>query len=469
MSARTASPVGHRVADHLRTAAPWEVFGERARRYELHFNGRVIESVRGPLLVEGYGIRIFRPHGERTGTGFKASTDTTAAGVAQAASDAEKVATFSDFPTKRVDLPASSSPRAVEVVDRPLWEAPMPRIEAYVTALLAPFDGIKDAVPSFGSVRATLTETSLANSAGLRTAYEHTTIGLEVAVKAFGGPEGAPPGEYWVNQVTRSIDPVHAGDPVASWCQFAQDARRAKPPPTGDMPVVLPPDTLSGILPNVIGFRWSGGARLREIAPTPGSVLAAADLSIFDDGGFPWGPNTAPVDDEGTRVGRRPLIHAGAVAELMYDTLHAGAFDVRATGNALRGLSFGRRDWMRFTGAPATGPTTMVVEPGSGGSDAEIAEAAGDGIWVQQLGWASPDPISGSFGGEIRIGYRIRNGKLAEPVRGGVVGGSVVAAVGSPSMLTQVTAIGSKAILSDYLSSPTLLVGSLTVAGETVP
>ena len=108
----------------------------------------------------------------------------------------------------------------------------------------------------------------------------------------------------------------------------------------------------------------------------------------------------------------------------------------------------------------------MVVEPGTGGSDAEIAEIAGDGIWLQQLGWASPDAISGAFGGEIRIGYRIRNGKLAEPVRGGTIGGTVVAPPGTPSLLSCISAIGSEARLVDDLSSPTLLVKPLTVAGD---
>ena len=121
---------------------------------------------------------------------------------------------------------------------------------------------------------------------------------------------------------------------------------------------------------------------------------------------------------------------------------------------------------MRFTHTPSPANSTLVVEAGTDGTDAELAEIAGDGIWLQQLGWASPDPISGAFGGEIRIGYRIRNGKIAEPVRGGTIGGTVVAPPGTPSLLTSIAAIGSKARLVDDLSSPTLLVKTLTVAGE---
>jgi len=466
ISPESATPVSFRVADKLHLGAPWEVFGERARRYELHFNGRVIEVIRGPLVVEGYGVRIFRAHGERTGIGFQASTDATESGIALAVNDATQIATHSDFPAKRVDLPSSAASPGVEAVDPKLWASPLPYLQEYVDALLAPFDSIKDAVPSFGSVRATLTETSIANSAGLHVTYPHTTIALELAVKAFGGSEGVPPGEYWVNQLTRRVDPESAGDPVPSWCSYAEDARRAVAPPNGELPVVLPAHVLAGILPSVLGFRWTGAARLRELAPASGTVVGVPGLNVDDDGRFPWAPNTAPVDDEGVTTRRRTLIGGGAVDELLYDVLHAGAFEVPSSGNGLRGLSFGHRDWLRFVDAPGAGSSTLIVEPGTGGSDAEIAEIASDGIWLQQLGWASPDAISGAFGGEIRIGYRIRNGKLAEPVRGGTIGGTVVALPGTPSLLSCIAAIGSEARLVDDLSSPTLLVKPLTVAGD---
>jgi predicted Zn-dependent protease len=461
-----ANPVAFRVADRLRTDAPWEVFGQRARRYEVHFNGRTVEFLRAPILVEGYGLRVFRLRNDQTGTGYQASTDASDSGIAAVAASAETVAANSNFPAKQLELP-SRPPAAgrLEILDAKLWESPLERIEAYVTALLAPFDSLQGAVPSFGSVRATLSENSIANSTGLRAQYSDTTMELELAVKSFGGPEGAPPGEYWVNALDRRADPAHAGAEVPQWVQYAQDARRAKAPPTGDLPVVLPAEPTSGILPGVLGFRCSGSARLREIAPAAGTTIAAPGVTIRDDGRFPWGPNSSPVDDEGSPTGSHTLVQSGQASELLYDILHGGAFGVPPSGNGQRGLSFGRRDWMRFAHDVGTGPTTVVLEPGTGGSDAEIAEIAHDGIWVQQLGWASPDPFSGAFGGEIRIGYRIRNGKIAEPVRGGTVGGVVLGPPGTPTMLTSVAAIGSTPSLTELFSGPTILVKTLTVAG----
>ncbi|MFZ1024238.1 MAG: TldD/PmbA family protein [Thermoplasmata archaeon] len=458
--------IGFRVADRLRTAAPWEVYGERVRRYEIHFQGRMLEAIRGPLLVEGFGVRIFRAHDDQTGVGFQASTDSSDAGIAATLKDAEQIAVHSNFPTKRVDLPSDGNSGPVgEVRDEHLWNAPIARLEEYVTGLLGPFDSIHASVPSFGSVRATLAEVSIANSSGLRASYPHTQVALELAVKSFGGAEGAAPGEFWVNESFRRVDPAHAGDRVAEWCRYAQDARRAAPPPTGELPVVLPPAIVEGILPLVLGYRLSGAGRLRQISPSEGSAIASPLISIHDDGRYPWGILSGPVDEEGTPRGHRTLVKAGTTTELVYDVLHGGAFELPSSGNAARGLDFGPGDWIRFRHRPTVAPTTLVVDPGTGGTDAELIEAAGDGIWVQQLGWPAPDPISGGFGGEIRIGYRIRNGKLAEPVRGGTVGGVVFAPPGAPSMLGGVAAVGSHAELTGTLSAPSLLVKNLTVAG----
>ena len=458
----------HRVADRIPTEGPWDIFAERIHRYEIHLNGRAVEMIRGPIELEGYGLRLLRYQDGKTAVGFHASTDLSAGGVQEAVREAEAVSRYSVFPAKKVDLPSPGAARtgSVDVCDRRLWDRPMDYLQDYAHALLEAFEGKSDILPSFGSIRATLSETSIANSAGLRLAYPQTTVDFEVAVKSFGGPEGTPPGEYWVNEASRRIERAQLPSQVEEWCRFARDVRRAEATPHGELPVVLPASVLTTILPSVLGHRLTGAARLREIAPELGTAWAADAVTVHDDGLFPWGLSSSPVDDEGVPQARRTLIDRGRVSTLLYDTLYAGAFGTRSTGSGLRGLSLGGfRDWKKFLSRAGPVSTTLVIEPGSGGRDEELLEAAGDGIWVQQLGWAIPDPLSGAFGGELRIGYRIRHGKLAEPIRGGSVGGVVMGPPGTPSLLSNLAAIGSTPTLCEWVSSPSLLVRPLTVAG----
>lgn len=457
-----------RVGDYLAGKEPWEVFGERIRRFEIHLNGNEIEISRGPIALEGYDIRVFRPREGAMGVGSQASNDFSAEGVRQALEDAERSSRLGSFPTRRLDLPSGRGAAGgiVEVLDRGLWEYPMDSLEGYVAALRSAFEGRRQFGISFGSVRATLTETSICNSSGLRTGYGHTSVELELAIKAYGGPEGPAPGEYWLNESDRRLRPAEMGPRVEEWCRFAEDVRRGRPPPAGEMPVVLPPPVLAGILPVVFGGRFTGSARVRGVAIEPGMKLASESVTVLDDGRYPWAPMSSPVDDEGVPQRRRTLLDRGSVSEILYDSLHAGAFDARSTGSGFRGLSGGFRTWYRFLQPPTVATSTVTLAPGDGGTDAELVEAAGDGIWIQEIGWSSPDPVTGAFGGEIRLGYRIRNGKLAEPVRGGTVGGIALAPEGLPSVLTRLEKVGSEARYSEPVSTPSVLAGSLTVGGE---
>lgn len=457
-----------RVADRLRLEGAWEVYAERLRRYEIYLNGTTIELSRGPLWVEGVGIRVFRPRDGRLGVGFQATSDLSPEGLRSASADAEASAAHSVFPAKQVDLSASSvgQPSGVEILDRTLWDDPRGAVEAYLATLVALFDGRRDVTPSFGSVRATLTETSISNSAGLEARFPHTRVDLEIAVKAFGGPEGPAPGEYWVNETARRLVPATLPGQVDAWCRYAEDARRASPPPTGELAVVFPPEVLGEILPAILTDRFTGSARLQEMAPEPGTKVGVEGLTIRDDGRFPWGPFSAPIDDEGAAQRTRNLVDHGTVSEILYSVVDAGAFAASSTGSGLRGQGPVTWDWRRFLTRPVTATTTVVVESGPGGTTEELIEAAGDGLFVQQLGAPSPDSVTTAFGGELRIGYRIRRGRIAEPVRGGTVGGLGIGPPGNPSLLARAELIGSTPTLSGTLYSPPILVRPFAVAGS---
>ena len=277
MTAKSSpSDLAYRIAERIQAEPPWEVVAERSTRYEVHLQGTTVELERGPITVEGYGVRLFRPRGGRIGTGFVASTDLSPKGVEAAVHEAETTSHHAEFPARSVELPSQAvSAAEVAIVDPKLWSDPTRVVREYAEALLRPFDKKKGVVPSFGSVKATLSELTIANSSGLKVGYPSTRADLEFAVKAFGGPEGAPPGEFWATESLRRLQPETAAASVEAWCRYAADVRRASPPPSGNQAVLLPPDVLSGILLPVLGFRFTGAARLRKIAPEVGSALAA--------------------------------------------------------------------------------------------------------------------------------------------------------------------------------------------------
>ena len=463
--AQTAMVGAERLRGKL--AGPWDVYGERIRRYEIHLNGAQVEMFRGPIRLEGYGLRLFRPVDGGLGSGFSSTSDLSNEGVDESVRIAEQAAPFSRCPAKSVTLPSRSGgpARAVESVDRALWANPEESLRKCVHAMLSKFESRKGVVPSFGSVRATLTESTLANSEGSEERYSHTSVDLEFAVKAFEGPEGAAPGEYWVNSSSRRLLTDEIASEVGDWCRKAEDVRHAKATPTGNLTVLFPTSVLADVLPSIVGFRFGGAAQLRQMAPPVGTNVGSPMVTLRDDGLFPFGMGSSPSDDEGVTQGIRPLVEAGVVKGHLQDIVHASALGTQSTGNGLRG-SGDFASWFHFTRSPSPATSTLVVQPGGGGTDQELIEGVTDGIWLDQLGYAFPDPVSGAFGGEIRMGYRIRNGRIAEPIRGGTVGGLVFGDSPEGTLLGGVGQVGTRSTLEGRLASPTLRVDGFPVAGN---
>ncbi|HEV2428462.1 MAG TPA: metallopeptidase TldD-related protein, partial [Thermoplasmata archaeon] len=367
---RNPSETAFRVAQRVgpRAEGVWDVFGESLVRYEVHLTGRQVEMRRGPIELEGYGIRLIRPRTGGVGVGFASSTDLSDRGIDRAIDDARAAGSQGLFPAASVELPSSSaSAVAVESVDRELWARPEERLERFVEGLLEPFGSGTGPSASFGSVRATLAEATIANSSGIERRYVRSQVDLEFAVKSSDGPEGPAPGEYWVNRTGCRLEGLASPAMAESWRRKATEVRSASPTPGGDAAVVLPPEVLSDIVPPILGFRLGGSAALRGMMPAPGTPIAVASMEIWDDGLFPFGPSTAPWDDEGAPQGRRHLVEAGAFREGFFDSLHAGAVGRPATASARRDPP-SSAPWFRFPQAPSPGPTTLVIPSGTGGS-----------------------------------------------------------------------------------------------------
>jgi predicted Zn-dependent protease len=461
-----SNPLAGTVADTLRShvAAPWDVFAQRLRRYEIHLVGRRVELLRGPIHLSGYGIRVLRPANGGIQVGVGSSNDLTEAGMAAAVERASAASRFASFPASSVTLPSGGGAhQKLDLTDPAVRDRAEESLQKFAEELLARFDGLRDPVPSFGSVRATYVENSVANSSGEHAAWTGTGVDLEFAVKSTGGPEGAAPGEFWVNSQSRRLDAASLGVDVPRWARLASDMRRAKTPSTGEQSVAFPTGVLAEILPPILGYRLTGAAELRGLAPEVGARVGSELVQLSDDPFLPWGSRSSPIDDEGSQHSPLLLLDGGIVSARTYDLLHGSKFGRPSTGHGARVAGLG--DGHRFAGGVTPAMTNLVLREGSGGTDAELAEAVGEGIWLEQLGFPFPDALGGTYGGEIRAAYRIRGGKLAEPIRGGTVGGSLLAGPGAPSLLAGVTHVGSRSTLVGAYSGPTVVAKGIAVAG----
>ncbi len=142
-----------------------------------------------------------------------------------------------------------------------------------------------------------------------------------------------------------------------------------------------------------------------------GKKVASDILSIVDYGDVE-GSGYTPVDDEGNATCKTYLIKEGVLAGRLHDSMTASILDEEATGNG-RAVSF------EFEPIPRM--TNTYIEPGDKTVEELIAEVK-DGIFIKDINHGSG---MSTFTLAPAMSYRIRDGKLAEPLKIAVATGSV--------------------------------------------
>ena len=204
---------------------------------------------------------------------------------------------------------------------------------------------------------------------------------------------------------------VDAADAALCAARTAVTMLQAGNCPAGRMPVVM-----DGGFGGVI-FHEACGHSLEatsvafgnsEFCGKLGQQIASPIVTAIDDGTMPseWGSTN--IDDEGLPTTRLTLIENGILKNYMVDRLNARRMDCAPTGS-------GRRQ--DYTYAPTSRMRNTFIAPGKDDEDEMIA-SIDCGLYARKMGGGSVNPATGEFNFAVAEGYLIRDGKIAEPVRG---------------------------------------------------
>jgi TldD protein len=236
--------------------------------------------------------------------------------------------------------------------------------------------------------------------------------------------------------------------------------------PAGEMPVVLGPGWAGVILHEAVGHGLEGDFNRKGTSAFSGRIgerVAASGVTVVDDGAMNQRRGSLTIDDEGTPTGRTCLIEDGILKGYLQDRLNARLMGMEPTGN-------GRRESFAHAPMPRMTNTFML-----GGKDepGELVSRVKDGIYAKSFGGGQVDITSGKFVFSCTEAYRIRGGKIAEPIKGATLIGD------GPTVLTRVSGIGNDLALDEGIGicgkggqtvpagvgQPTLLIDGLTVGG----
>lgn len=289
---------------------------------------------------------------------------------------------------------------------------------------------------------------AFANSLGFAGWYRGTSCTLSVMPVAKDGDSMER--DYWYDR-RRSATALETPEAVGR--QAAQRALRRLHPkklPTQQVPVVFEPRVARSLVGHIFEA-VNGEAVYRRASFLAGKLdqeIASPAVTLVDDGTLPGLLGSWPFDDEGVRTRRTVVVDRGRLASYLLNSYTARKLGLKTTGNASRGLA----------GNTGIGYGNLFILPGDA-SPEEIIGSVKNGFYVTELIGFGVNIVTGDYS-RGAAGFWIENGELAYPVSGVTIAGNL------KEMLRAIEAVGNDLDHRWAATSPTLLIGKMTVAGE---
>ncbi|MCJ7439674.1 MAG: TldD/PmbA family protein, partial [Acidimicrobiia bacterium] len=436
-----------------------EVFAEDRRSSSARFDdGRVEELVSG--RARGAGVRVVRDDT----TGYAHTADLSEAGLRDAADAAAAAARDGGDGATAVALEAR--PTAPHEILVPPESVPKAEKVELLRRADAAARGRSDTISQVSAAYADGRRRILvANSDGLLAEDDQVRTRFMVQCVAVGdtgmqtGTEG--PGRTMGFELFDQIDPEEIATTAAD---RALTMLRARPAPSGKMPVVLKRGAGGVLFHEACGHGLESDLVGRDASvfrDRVGEQVASPLVTIVDDGTYSreWG--TYAIDDEGAPARRNVLIEDGVLTDYLWDLTRARKEGRESGGN-------GRRETYRDL--PMVRMTNTYLLAGADDPD-DIVARTERGIYCAALGGGQVNTATGDFVFGVTEAYLIENGEIREPVRAAQLIGN------GPETLRLVDAVG-----NDFdtwagtcgkdgqgvpvsAGQPTLRVAELTVGG----
>jgi len=240
---------------------------------------------------------------------------------------------------------------------------------------------------------------------------------------------------------------------------------KAKEAPCGRMPVVIDGGFGGVIFHEACGHSLEATSVAKGASVFCGKVgckIASDVVTAIDDGALPHRYGSINIDDEGAASRHNVLIENGILKSYLVDRLNGLKMGAPSTGSS-------RRESYRY--APTSRMTNTFIAPGKLSSD-EIISNTDYGLYAKKMGGGSVNPATGEYNFAVECGYMIRQGNVAEPVRGATLIGKGaqtlldIDMVSSDLRLEPGTCGSASGHIPVSVGQPVIRVSELTVGGR---
>ena len=150
---------------------------------------------------------------------------------------------------------------------------------------------------------------------------------------------------------------------------------------------------------------------LSPFANRLGEVVASEVVTAYDDGTLEGAWGGMNTDDEGNAPQKNLLIENGILKGYLVDYRNGKRMNMEPNGSS-------RRESYKYS--PTSRMNTTYIAAGESKFE-ELIENTEYGLFAKQLGGGSVNPATGEFNFAVMEGYYIRDGKIAEPVKGAML------------------------------------------------
>jgi predicted Zn-dependent protease len=377
-------------------ADEWVLLEEQISAHQLYWRNGSLHAVRD-LRSRSMRAELYRDQDGKRGaaTAHLAGDD----GDAQRLADARLAAGLALNPSYRLPQGAAIYPQVA------LGDAALPApedLEAWGAVLhrAAAESGVR---LSTLEVFAELQRHGLEASNGRSHAWEAAHYAADVIVASGEGDDAV---ELRLSPVSRRLEDLMPEDHLTRAARAVRDRTGAMLPPTGAMPVILPAAELQYL---IMVLRAHTNAELRytgALQKQIGDALVACEgdpLTVRMNPLVPHAVGSRPTDGSTIPAEGRTLLDAGILRSYHATPQFAAYLDL-----------------------PPTGPIgTLEVLAGQ----SSYVDLTTDGPVLEVVSFSSnmPDPLSGDFAAEIKMGYLHKGGRKI-PIAQGSVSGNVFAA-----------------------------------------
>jgi PmbA protein len=291
--------------------------------------------------------------------------------------------------------------REVQTVDQTILRDPDQILAKIVKDLSA--GRPKEVSLSSSEVFVIYREIHLTNSRGLSARRRETEIYVDFVLLA--GDPGNRETESHAICRTRFYRDLNIGAHLQKEARYARDTLTAVLPENGNFPVVFGDEALDTFF-SYFAAQASGAARYQGWSRFKEGELISGEargdpLTLYSNPLIPGGMKTRSFDEHGWPLAREEVIRANRFLTPMADNRYAGYLGIPPRGNF----------------------ANLELAPGTASLE-ELLGGEGPVYYLLKFSTFQPNPVTGAFSGEIRVGYLLKGGQKIT-LKGGSVAGTM--------------------------------------------